>query len=1764
MRSAAAAPSRRRLLSASTALGREALAPGRVLQVHVIGVERVRVAAVPRSSAPERSADPAISTTVIADFTDRKCRRALAVELVERVDPRPSNEKLSPSLSDPFPRYRDEPSNVRKNAAKERELDCKADLDAEGFIDLAPWDNERGPGDSGNGGGGKGSSGGVDVLLEDALRRMMRQPRGQRAYVRQVTLAGQQDGVTVSGIIDFLLLLWDRLGAPRLRVVECKDSSAQKTSHVVQAALYALMLRELLRRRGGSGCQHSGGGVDGGAEGLSKIASSGSSGSITIIGSSGSGSGGEQGAGAGGTDDASPGPGEWSLSELAGGEAVEAVVVRDSEDGRPEHPLRVPLLDLEKLYDEVHIQLGQVGQLQLDAMDATHAQHGSTEAVLSLVRRQPYDFSAKCASCMRRAHCFADSIARSALELLGLDATATERLRAAGFCTVRDVAGMVLPGEEARAAPPDQRVQSLAASGFRFDLRALRTKARVMCVGLPEGAYDKFRRSIQPLPARGPSTLPAWCPTDKVPPEGPLVRIFLTGHYDGVHKRISSLAAHVTRSGEDLGTWEPGMQPPGLPSDWTQVPRDERYGRNVLEINAQPYWPGRAHHDANRLLDRSFLEGFFGQLTEAVRQVAAMAADKYAATGVPAASRDGAVPLLSVADGGSGSRASSPLPSREPRALNRREDAGGVRDEQGSGPTSLTARLHIYVHSSPFLQQLVNVMEWSGGLSGEAPLLESVLTLLGLRQGPLGEQHMVSCLDEEMDRQVVVGGLGTNMWTLGGHTWLSPRAVGDSQRPDWAAPSTVKFRAPKVKLYGTEVDLARKFGLVKTASVEYDAASRRLQADAGKQGIRRRSDGRRIFTEVDMPGNSLDPEHFVLFLEDQAKRKRAELGNRWGRWPPQPLPERLEMHLPELLRLEPLLLRFLTERLACAAPWELPKPPLDLDALLPAAAPEQGVAPSALKPLVEVLRDWHAIDFQQQLREKRMRLMQATPLDRYRSHKCALIRNLRCLADDSLECADPWVHEQLRRLEAIQGGSGALRKSFLKSVYVCEEDAEALSNRLAAEWGNWRREPLACKQGDFVRVHARDPDPTKHQTLSQLATSQGFTATVIAVEATSRRRRTAGAPALGAEPGRRVLLQVIRTGNAPGQFVLASRPFTAAAATLDESISDYVKNAVDARLGSAAGSHGPWMETLLRGGGLGGRHKGAAAYGGTTGSDAELERRVERSLAAVAGELVASGLLREEQAEGALAGLDMRCQLVQGPPGTGKTQLLAAAVLLRLMRSAAVRPPLPESQLLSVAYALPSSASVGAAKGGETALGRIALVVTSTNAAADVALERLASMGPDVRDAAYRSGYPQEHPLPRISFVRLTTTPKLANAQQTLTELRRNGGMVVVGCTVSAALKLAGYLQADICSADPWVTCPLALLALDEASMGTSADMVALLSLFQVDAETETRPDISRQPALVGSAYGLLAELLGPLRSTLSVSNRFGEVTALLLSEAVYKHDQLQLLGRRRAAKAAGAGAPAADEATGAVSSDESEIALTAAWHEAEEADAASPALLEPLEVVTSRVWSEPDELFLLLHDENASTEGNPLEVQLLREVLAAAPQGSLSADSVGVVTIRRRVSHQRSLLSDTLSGLLPAGNVDVDVVERFQGGERRTILASACTSSAAAISRQIDFYLQPERLNVMMSRHMERLVLTVSSHVLDFTPPSAEQLADMALYKEMRRLVRRKLGSCTVQHPQHPGRAHRVTLYGVDPARVQQLREAARARVEERKRAAD
>jgi DNA replication ATP-dependent helicase Dna2 len=150
--------------------------------------------------------------------------------------------------------------------------------------------------------------------------------------------------------------------------------------------------------------------------------------------------------------------------------------------------------------------------------------------------------------------------------------------------------------------------------------------------------------------------------------------------------------------------------------------------------------------------------------------------------------------------------------------------------------------------------------------------------------------------------------------------------------------------------------------------------------------------------------------------------------------------------------------------------------------------------------------------------------------------------------------------------------------------------------------------------------------------------------------------------------------------------------------------------------------------------------------------------------------------------------------------------------------------------------------------------------------------------------------------------------------------------------------------------------------------------------------------------------------------------------------------------------------------------------------------------------------------VFIPTPDQSARTK-NIKEAKLVVDLCAALVVGGLPLSEIGIVSPYRAQGRiLRNLLAERF-GREAARQVVADTVERMQGQERELIILSLATGDKAFLGAVAEFFFQPERLNVSITRAMTKLIV-IGPDIRDSADISAhdhERLQQwIALYQDM------------------------------------------------------
>jgi DNA replication ATP-dependent helicase Dna2 len=154
--------------------------------------------------------------------------------------------------------------------------------------------------------------------------------------------------------------------------------------------------------------------------------------------------------------------------------------------------------------------------------------------------------------------------------------------------------------------------------------------------------------------------------------------------------------------------------------------------------------------------------------------------------------------------------------------------------------------------------------------------------------------------------------------------------------------------------------------------------------------------------------------------------------------------------------------------------------------------------------------------------------------------------------------------------------------------------------------------------------------------------------------------------------------------------------------------------------------------------------------------------------------------------------------------------------------------------------------------------------------------------------------------------------------------------------------------------------------------------------------------------------------------------------------------------------------------------------------------------------------------VFLDLGHRNSTTRSR-LEAEVVCELVLRLIEAGVPPAEIGIVVPYRAQGRLvRNLLREALPSREMLKEIVADTVERMQGQEREVVLVSLTTSSPAYAAGLADFFFQPQRLNVAITRPRTKLILVGSQHVLKAEPIDEQQQAWVTLLRDL-------VANCTV-----------------------------------------
>ncbi len=153
--------------------------------------------------------------------------------------------------------------------------------------------------------------------------------------------------------------------------------------------------------------------------------------------------------------------------------------------------------------------------------------------------------------------------------------------------------------------------------------------------------------------------------------------------------------------------------------------------------------------------------------------------------------------------------------------------------------------------------------------------------------------------------------------------------------------------------------------------------------------------------------------------------------------------------------------------------------------------------------------------------------------------------------------------------------------------------------------------------------------------------------------------------------------------------------------------------------------------------------------------------------------------------------------------------------------------------------------------------------------------------------------------------------------------------------------------------------------------------------------------------------------------------------------------------------------------------------------------------------------------VFVDLMHRNTTTRSHK-EASVVVDIISTLLGCGVPAHEIGVVVPYRAQAREiRNWMRRTIGDPETLRQVVVDTVERMQGQERDLIIVSLTTSNPMFAADLAEFFFQPERLNVAVTRPRKKLIIVGSSHVLRAQPEEPELQESVALLRDL-------LNACT------------------------------------------
>lgn len=467
--------------------------------------------------------------------------------------------------------------------------------------------------------------------------------------------------------------------------------------------------------------------------------------------------------------------------------------------------------------------------------------------------------------------------------------------------------------------------------------------------------------------------------------------------------------------------------------------------------------------------------------------------------------------------------------------------------------------------------------------------------------------------------------------------------------------------------------------------------------------------------------------------------------------------------------------------------------------------------------------------------------------------------------------------------------------------------------------------------------------------------------------------------------------------------------------------------------------------------------------------------------ASIAAYAQAKHNLNSSQTNAVAHAVEKGLTLIWGPPGTGKTQTLAGCI------HGLVYDAMCESKPLNILVTGPTYKAV------EEVIGR---VIESLSKDPSCSAEIYIGYSSAQQPKNFVSASPQIH----VESFNLNS-----NNQETkdcLFSLTEKNTVTIIATAAMQAYKFADWIEQS------YVAPIFDVVIIDESSQVQVTTAISPLATLKKDARLIIAGDHLQMPPIMALEPPKGAEyLVGSIQKYLIERKFNGVINSCPLEENYRSAEDIVAFARTIGYRAT---LQASNPAT-------SLHLLTGASYGISNFPNGLP---------TSQLWSEfldPNKkVQTLLHDDELSSQSNSSEAKVvaaltwcLRQTISAELDGRGSINHtqptpeqfwktcIGIVTPHRA---QRALVIRELKSIYPTDPVDlidaaVDTVEKFQGGQRHTILVTFGVGDSDVIMGEEAFLMQLERTNVAISRAMAKCLVIMPMSLAGHVPHDKKAL---------------------------------------------------------------